>query len=361
MTDHGRGNAPDEVDLLRRAVEAAGLDPSAAPERFGITLDTPEEMLARVKGQRDDPRIGRRWRRGALLAAGAVAAAAALVLGLVQPWHSPAASATPPPILSFEFATAANIAYAPGKDATAEIKRLARVAARSRPPAGTGTTQYIVTDNWFESIEAGKDSVKTVLIPQILQFSLRRDGSVKTVQRDGAPLSPSGRGLPKHGEWDKSRRIGGDVLPAHSIDSEFASNLPHDVPRLRAALLKDAYCHSKKLDTVSTHCLFERINALYVTWVVTPQLSSRLWKMLADERGIRLLGNVTDRAGRRGVGISLIANDEPQTRHVLIISPTTGQLLGSEDILIKTTSASDVKAPAISTFTAILDVRYVKP
>jgi hypothetical protein len=144
------------------------------------------------------------------------------------------------------------------------------------------------------------------------------------------------------------------------MDAEFAVNLPHDVPRLRAALLKDAYCRSTKLDTVSTHCLFERINALYTTWIVPPQLSSHLWTMIAAEQGVRLLGGVTDRAGRRGVGISLIAGDEPQTRHILIISPTTGQLLGSEDILIKTTSRSDVKAPAIATFTAILDTRYTE-
>jgi hypothetical protein len=360
MTDHGRGNAPDEIALLRRAVEEAGLDPSAAPERFGISLDSPDEMLARVKGERDDLPAKWRWRRGVVLAAGAVAAAAALVLGLVQPWHSSPAAATPPPILDFEFANAANIAYAPGKDATAELQRLARIAAKSRPPAGSGRVQHIVTDNYFESIEGDKETTKTVLIPQILQLSLRPDGSVKTIQRDGAPLSPSGRGLPKHGEWDKSPRLSGDNLPADSMDPEFAANLPHDVPGLRAALLKDAYCHSTKLDTVSTNCLFERINAIYTTWIVTPQLSSRMWTLLSTESGVRLLGSVTDRAGRSGVGISLIASNEPQTRHILIVSPTTGQLLGSEDILIKTTSKSDVKAPAIATFTAILDARYVK-
>jgi hypothetical protein len=81
--------------------------------------------------------------------------------------------------------------------------------------------------------------------------------------------------------------------------------------------------------------------------------------MLRAERGFRLLGAVEDRVGRVGVGISLIAADAPEFRHVLIADPKTGRLLGTEEILIAPVDGIDLEAPAIMSFTAILESRYV--
>ncbi|MFI5430210.1 hypothetical protein [Aeromicrobium sp. UC242_57] len=81
--------------------------------------------------------------------------------------------------------------------------------------------------------------------------------------------------------------------------------------------------------------------------------------MLSEEPSLRSLGSVNDRAGRSGIGISLIPADSPQFRKILIISPDTGGLLGTEEILIKNDSDVGIKAPAIYAFTAILDARYV--
>lgn len=361
MSDHDEPQSIHEVEELRRVARDAGLPGFITPESLGVELDSPDEFLAKMKRLEPPiPLIRRRSFPVAVIALGAVAATTALALGVIPLLPNSKAEAKTPPILSFEFASAKSIAYAPGKDAAAELKLLSKVAANAPAPPGHGTSQYVVTDNWFESIEAGKNSITTVLIPQLYESTLRADGSYQLIERRGNPLSPEGRGLPKHGEWDSLPKHAGESLPADSNDADFVKNLPSDIPGIRAALLKDAGCHSSGVDTISTNCLFNRINALYSLYVMPPKLSSHLWAMLSTESGVRLLGSVEDRAGRNGVGISLIPKDEPETRYILIISPATGQLLGSENILIKTTAKSDVKAPAISTFTAILDSRYTK-
>ena len=73
---------------------------------------------------------------------------------------------------------------------------------------------------------------------------------------------------------------------------------------------------------------------------------------------MRSLGAVKDRAGRSGVGISFIPAHAPMFRLVLIISPRTGELLGTEEILIKDSPDIGFTAPAIMSFTAILQSRY---
>lgn len=359
MSDHDNPKPFDEVEELRRVALEAGLPGFITPESVGVELESPDEFLAKMKRlEPAEPEAPNRRSRIAVFALGAVAATAAIVLGVIPLVSKSTAEADTPPILSFEFASAKNIAYAPGEDATAELRRLSKVAANAPAPLGSGTTQHIVTDNWFQSSESDEGKISTVLIPKINVSSLRSDGSIRVVERTGAPLSPDGRGLPKRGAWDKRPKAGDDTQPAGTLDAQFADNLPPHLTGLMAAMLKAEACKSTSRGTTRTNCLFQQINTLYTTYVVSPRLASSIWELLSTEAGVRLLGKVEDRAGRSGIGVSLIAKDEPDVRYVLIISPTTGQLLGTEDILIKTTAHSDVEAPAISTFTAILDSRY---
>lgn len=362
MTHHDNDGPADEIDALRNAAREAGFADSISPESVGIQLESAETILERAKASEASTPVPIRHRRAirlALLTVGAVAATTALVLGVVPMLPDSSAEASTPPVLKYEFAAAADIATAPGKPARDELNRLSGVAAVSPAPAGKGTTQKVVTDNWFASIESTDDSVSTVLIPRIVETYLRPDGSFRTVERTGKPLSPDGRGLPKQGTWDQAPKSADETLPAGTSDPDLAARLPVNPDGLIKGLLKGSGCRAAHDDTTArTSCLFRRTNALYSQYVVTPKLASAIWAMMADRPGVRLLGSVEDRAGRSGIGISLIPEDEPQTRFVLIVSPTTGQLIGSESILIKPDPESDVKPPAITSFTAFLDSRY---
>ncbi|WP_332642843.1 CU044_5270 family protein [Aeromicrobium sp.] len=361
MSNHDNLGPADEIDALRDAAREAGFADLISPESVGVQLDSADAILARAKATEESdpvPIHRRRRTRLTLLAAGAVAATTALVLGIVPMLPDSKATASTPPVLGFEFAAAAEIATAPGKPARDELERLSTVAAGAPSPAGSGTTQKVVTDNWFASIESGEDSVSTVLIPRIVETYLRPDGSFRTVERTGKPLSPDGRGLPKQGTWDDDPKSADETLPEGTSDPDFATELPLDPNGLVSGILKGSGCRATSVDTARTNCLFRQVNALYSQYVVTPKLASAIWAMMADQPGVRLLGAVDDRAGRSGIGFSLIPGDEPHTRFVLIVSPATGQLLGSENILIKPDQSSDVKPPAITSFTAILDSRY---
>jgi hypothetical protein len=81
---------------------------------------------------------------------------------------------------------------------------------------------------------------------------------------------------------------------------------------------------------------------------------ANIWRMLAQEEGLRSLGHVKDRTGSQAVAISFIWTGAPEYRLVLLADPDTGQFVGHERILIKPNADSPVKPPAIEQFLAIV-------
>ncbi|KRC64834.1 hypothetical protein ASE12_08660 [Aeromicrobium sp. Root236] len=345
-----------DVELLRQTALDSGLDPRLDPDDLGVRLDSADELLARIT-TRPDELAARRRRPVAALAATAVAATAALVLGVLQPWQSSPASAETPPVLDFEFANAQDIATVPGKDAAPSLRRLAIVAGRFSEPAGQGKVQHVVTDNWFGSIDDDKGADSIALIPTLNETWLSPDGSFRLIERTGRPLSPDGRGVTAQASQHQPSKAD-ETQPADSFDPLLLSSLPKDPARLRAEVLKVTTCGDES-PRGRAACLFSYAQEYNSTYVVPTRVTAALWSLLADEPSVRLLGEVRDRAGRPGVGVSVIPADRDHYRLVLIISPRTGQLLGTEEILIKRVPELDVSAPAITQFTAFLSAERV--
>ncbi|WP_456695899.1 CU044_5270 family protein [Aeromicrobium sp. P5_D10] len=352
----------DELELLRRDARAIGMPGQVTPESVGIVPQTAEDILARIKARTAGPghaeddvvvELPKKRRRIAARVLALAAAAAGVVGLIVAPWQQPSATAGTPPVLDFEFANAQNIAYAPGEDARTTLLSLARTAAEQPPVSRNGPTQYQLSDNWFATLEATKAAE---LIPKRRESWLRADGSVRIREAAGTPLSPDGRGLTAKATGE--RRVTNETYPADEVSASLVSDLDGDYRKVRTAVMNSAQCVVRTPGPARTACLFQEIASLHDQFVVPPKVSSRFWEILAREPTLRLLGAVTDRAGRPGIGISLISVGSPQFRQVLIISPTTGQLLGTEVILIKDDPDVGVKAPAIYSFTAILESEY---
>jgi len=343
----------DDVELLRRTALAAGLDPRLDPEDLGVRLDSADELLARLHTPPADEVRARRTRRFGILAAASVAATAALVLGVLQPWHSSPAAADTPPVLDYEFANAQNIAYAPGKDPTSALRQLSTAAQAFTEPSGQGDVQHVVTDNWFGSIDDDNGANNIALIPTLNETWLSPDGSFRLIERTGKPLTADGRGVAKHAV-DGLKARADESQPADSFDPMLLTSLPEDPAQLRPALLKATDCDRDPAGSRRALCLFARIEEYNSTYVVPTRVTAALWDLIAAQGVTRLLGEVEDRAGRPGIGISLIPSDRNEFRQVVIASPQTGQVLGFEEILIKTVPDLDVKAPAITRFTAFL-------
>jgi hypothetical protein len=357
MPTNGVDQSRNDVELLRDAALMAGLDPRIDPQDLGVRLDSPDDLLARFKEQPADELAGRRTRRFAILAATSIAASALLVFGVLQPWHSSPAAADTPPVLDYEFAHAQDIAYAPGKDATSTLQGLATAARAWPEPAGVGRVQHIVTDNWFASIGDDEGADDIALIPTLNETWLSPDGSFRLIERAGTPLTTDGRGITKDVEGLKPRAD--ETQPADTIDPTLLSALPEDPARLRPALLKATECDRFPAGNARARCLIGKMQEYNSTYVVPTRITAELWDLIAEQGATRLLGEVKDRAGRRGIGISLIPSNRKEYRQVLIASPETGQVLGFEEILIKTVPDLDVKAPAITSFTAFLTAERV--
>lgn len=355
----------DELELLRRDARAIGMPGQVTPESVGIsTPQTAEDVLARIKARTTEPThaddgvvvaLPKKHRRIAARVLALAAAAAGVVGLIVAPWQQPSATADTPPVLDFEFANAQNIAYAPGEDARATLLSLARTAADQPSLPKNGTTQYQLTENWFASLEATKEAE---LIPTRSEFWLRTDGSMRIREATGLPLSPDGRGLT--GRKTTGARVSDNTYPPSDVPASFINDLDRDHRRIRTALFDSAQCEPRTPGLARTSCLYRAIIRVHDQFVIPPDVSAGFWRILADEPSLRLLGSVTDRAGRAGIGISLIPDGSPQFRIVMIISPKTGQLLGTEDILIKDDPEVGVEAPAIYSFTAILKAEYTK-
>ena len=353
-------SADDELGMLRREAEELGMPGEITRESVGLPPVTAEEILARLKSRLNEPTavpiaVPTSSRRQIVLRVVGFAAVIAGVIGLlVNPWHQGSAEADTPPVLDYEFASARNIAYAPGEDAASTLMELASTAHKQPSVPQDGPHQLVVTDNWFIALDDSRDAQ---LIPKQRELWLRSDGSRQAREVSGRPLAPDGRGL----RASKTSRPSGasvETYPAEGLDAQYISKLGTSTETVRTALLDRGECEDRDVGPVRASCLFQEIVSLHDQYVVPPDTAAAFWRVLAAEPTMRSLGAVKDRAGRQGIGISFIPIDAPQFRRVLIISPQNGQLLGTEDILIKSDPNVDLRTPAIYGFTAILSAQY---
>jgi hypothetical protein len=82
-----------------------------------------------------------------------------------------------------------------------------------------------------------------------------------------------------------------------------------------------------------------------------------LYQALTRLDGIELTGEVTDLAGRRGVGVTIGPADEEKLprRMVLIFDPATGRLLGSRSVL-----AAEVPGQPLTPGTVMEETAFVE-
>ena len=129
-------------------------------------------------------------------------------------------------------------------------------------------------------------------------------------------------------------------------------DLPTDPARLTDVLSERIYAGQPNgscptppgLDVAAVRCphrpvtdvaRFGAIVFLVTHYPLPAELRSALYQALTRLHGIELTGEVTDLAGRRGVGVTMGPLEEERVprRTVLIFDPATGRLLGSRSVL----------------------------
>jgi hypothetical protein len=353
---------PDfETAELRRLMKSTGVSDHLEEGMEGVEFESGESMVARLKSmeaasttaQRLDSRSGRPRVR-TLLVGTAAAVVAGIVIVVVQPWSTPVARASTPPILDFEFAEARRISDAPGVDPTGTLEQLARAAERaSASPAGS-TVQHVVTEGWSIEQDFNPDPHSTIT-PTMTENWLYPDGRFRSRAHLGEPLKGDGRGVPIGGHLDRRTTFFDEQNePARSRDAQLLADLPNTVDGVRDGLLDRKKCLERQRGQERTFCLTDQIRNLSRVYVIPPAVMANIWRMLAQEEGIRSLGTVKDRTGREAVALSFIWDGAPEYRSVILADPGSGQVVGSERILIKPSPGSPVSPPAIQEFSAVV-------
>ena len=120
---------------------------------------------------------------------------------------------------------------------------------------------------------------------------------------------------------------------------------PHDVAGLRAYLQETAYSKTP----LTTPELLSAVGELLDHWTLGARESAALARLLAGADGLRPVGEVTDRLGRRG---EAYVYRQSGSRLMLIMDPATGAVLGMESTCTKDQPEYGVKAGDVMEYSA---------
>jgi hypothetical protein len=302
----------DELDLLRRHRD----EPAPPSEQMRAAA---RRSLERVM-HRDAQVPGGAGRRGGIpsrrrLLVGAAIAAALAVIAIAVGASVRSGSTTQP-------------ALAAGP----VLQRLARIAA-AQPWAVPGPKQYLYTSSHSLT---GSDTVLPggvycqLVFQQYRQNWIAANGEGLFREIDGpahylshreaapckaAPAQPAG----ESDTWAAPGCLSIDPIPL--------GRLPRDPARLRARLLTGKIEGGPPGPAEA----FTQVGDLLRETDAPPALRAALYRAAAGLPGVKSLGPVTDKLGRRGIGLAF---DSHGTRHELIFSAMTSALLAEQEVLV---------------------------
>ncbi|MFE6175980.1 CU044_5270 family protein [Streptomyces sp. NPDC056464] len=281
-----------------------------------------EHLMAEI--HREEPaRPGAKWLRPALAAA-AVATAAAVTFVVLPASGSGGGAST----------------QQSGATAAAVLEDIALAAEDAGDPYGEiRDDQFVYIDSKasYARYETGK---KTKIFP------LRRSEQWKSVDGTRAGLiRQDGRG-----QW-ATEPDGVPGRPGSDLSNNYRnlSKLPTNADEMYAWLEKMGPKHAGQ---ETPQAMFVLVGDLIRDAIVPPEQSAALFRAVARIPGVKVVENVVDAVGRRGVAITRDDPDNP-TRDEWIFDVKTHEFLGERTVAIE--DFSDIKRGQVVGKTAILD------
>ncbi|MFI9646436.1 CU044_5270 family protein [Streptomyces sp. NPDC052040] len=325
--------APGELALLRRANPVPAADPRYQDGPLGHEAERRLHRLLHSATPAPCRRPVRRW-AWSLAAATAVAAVTATLL-VSGPASAPAVAAPRP------LTVRAGSAPVP----------LAELAARAASagdalPLRQGT--HVQT--WSLGLSSGPGSRPPITLPEERVVRWKADGShtelvVATDPRHpGRPVITDADGTPRTVE-------DGHVLSRQTYWPSWSDAPPQARPPHTAGALR-AYLEAiDTTDTMNTPRLVEAVSQLLDNWTPGSREGAALARVLADARGLRPVGAVTDRLGRPGQ--AYVYDDAASAdRGMLILDPANGAVLGLETTATRSDPAFGLKAGEVLSYSA---------
>ncbi|MGW7522233.1 CU044_5270 family protein [Streptomyces sp. NPDC054783] len=324
----------DELDLLRRAnpVPAHGpyfgdgpLD-HGAERRLELLLGEDERRPVRLRTPR--PRLW--WG----LATTAVVLATTLTALLGGPGTPPAVAA-PRPLAVRAHSTAV------------PLDRMAELAAAAAAGGSPGLRRGTHVQAWSLGMS---DEGPPVTLPEERVVRWNADDShtelvVATDPRHpGRPVVSDEGGAPR--TVADGQVLSRTTYPPSWSDAPPEARPPHAPAALRAYLAETARTGTGSLTTPE---LLDAVQELLDHWTLGARESAALVRILADAKGLRPAGQVTDRLGRPGEAYTY---DTPGVRRLLILEPRTAAVLGLETTYTRDDPRYGVKTGDVMEYSA---------
>ncbi|MER5943687.1 CU044_5270 family protein [Streptomyces sp. NPDC001928] len=324
----------DELELLRRANPV----PVDGPHYGDGPLDhTAEGHLDRLLHER--PAAPRRRTRLAWgLAATTVVTALVSALLLTGQTTAPAVAAPRPLVVQ--------------TDSTPVP--MARLAERAEQASSAGSPTLRKGTHVQSWSLAMSDQDPPITLPQETIVRWNDDDSHTEIVVATDPRHPGRPVLTDEGDEprlvDDGHVLSRRTYPPSWSDAPPESPPPHDARGLHdyleeaeRAFLAD---HSQPLSTAE---LLDATRTLLGHWTLGARESAALAGLLADAEGLRPVGQITDRLGRRG---QAYVYDGEDSRRMLIMDPADGAVLGLEQTFTRDDPRFGVKAGDVMTYSA---------
>jgi hypothetical protein len=304
------------------------------------------------------PRARHRFAARRILAPAAVVAmliAAGAVLAS-RPATGPGQMATAPMLTYTLSGVSAPVKARQLPPARSLLLHLAKVAERQpavQPPPGADVG-YVLTNEWYMSVAVAGGTNTVAVIPQVDQTWTAPNGTDRQVQRNGKPwVGPVGSQLTLRAA-ESGPPVSDLTFRTAEEFGPLVRSLSGNPARLQAQLMRASTYHGDPSPPLPAYQLIKIITDLHHQ-VVQPWLEAALWRVLAGQRDVRDLGTVVDRAGRMGDAVATTVGGDGNERLVLIISPSTGRLLGEEDIFLTNPGALNIRTfPMVTSYVAYL-------
>jgi hypothetical protein len=324
----------DELELLRRANPV----PVDGPHYGDGPLDhNAERHLNRLLHER--PAAPRRRLRPAWgLAAAAVVAALVSALLLTGQTTAPAVAAPRPLVVQ----------------ADSTPVPLERLAERAEQAASAGSPRLRKGTHVQSWSLAMSDQDPPMTLPQETIVRWNDDDTHTEIvvatdpRHPGRPVLTDAGGEPRL--VDDGHVLSRRTYPPSWSDAPPESPPPHDAVRLHDYLeeAQRAYL-SDHAQPLSTAELLDAAETLLDHWTLGSRESAALARLLADAEGLRPVGQVTDRLGRRG---QAYVYDGQGSRRMLIMDPANGAVLGLEVTFTRDEARYGVKAGDVMAYSA---------
>ncbi|MFG3200668.1 CU044_5270 family protein [Streptomyces sp. NPDC048192] len=231
--------------------------------------------------------------------------------------------------------------------AAVPLDRMSRLAAAAAADGSPGLRRGTHVQSWSLGMS---DDKPPVTLPEERVVRWLPDDSHTELVVATDPRHPGRPVLTDEG--DAPRLVAdGHVLsrttyPPSWSDAPPEASPPHDPAALRAYLTETARTATGSLTTPE---LLDAVGELLDHWTLGARESAALVRVLADARGLRPAGQVTDRLGRPGQAYTYDGRGE---RRLLILDPRTGAVLGLETTVTRDEPRYGVKAGDVMSYSA---------